>query len=211
MVSQSFLDKELAYVTELVNLAAYRVARKFKDYVSRDDVSQEIWAWVYAHTTRVDGHALEHADNRKRLEDTLMLDFNGVAEKYCRAEKARAAGYHVEDEYYYTPETIARLLILALDPDSDLSPAKSADEVKSKQLANEGNSVATMVADIRSTLKDLHQDKAEIVYLYYGEGWRDSEIADEYGLTTATVTGRRGAALRFIRRRLGGRRPYAAA
>jgi len=127
---------------------------KYRAYVEAQDVSQELWAYVYgAGKTRIEGWRLAGDWTR------VMLALHGAGRQYCEAQKAHREGYNFEDVAWYSPHMLADLIPYALDPLFDGSRERDHSEVHHRRDPAEGNTILVMVADVQKALKKTGLDK----------------------------------------------------
>ena len=98
-------------IYELAHSVAGTIYRRYKNYVERDDIKQEILAWSLTRNVYL---ALElselDTDKRKHNEQRIAWQMRRVAERYARKEKASKSGYQISDEAYYESATVGQLL-----------------------------------------------------------------------------------------------------
>ena len=118
--------------------AARFVAHRYRSYVEEDDVSQEIYVWLYgAGQLKVDRWLQSDPQQTTRIY-LSMLD---VARQYAEREKAAKSGYRPEDVWWYTPGSLEALMPLAMDASY------------TQQNGHVGE-LLTMVLDIRKAVVD---------------------------------------------------------
>lgn len=123
-----------AWVAKASNYISYR----YRSHgVESDDVSQEIYAWLYGTgLAKVERWLAREPQQRTRI----YRSFLDVGMKYAEKEKAVKAGYRVDDVWWYTPSVIEGLMPLVLDP----------TYTQENQAIGE---MITMVVDIRRVLR----------------------------------------------------------
>lgn len=127
-----------------IDRCAVEVARMFRRWVEREDVSQCMWVWVLDHQSQLEG--MPTWTLRRRLKDA------GIA--FARKEKATRSGYHPEDEYTYSQATILKLLPDAFDP-AATKPVSGLDAGGGSKGEHTYMEWETMVTDIRVGLDSL--------------------------------------------------------
>ncbi len=96
--------------------AASYVAHRYRPYgVESDDVSQEIYAWLYGKGRKRVERWLETEDDKAQQTTRIYLSMLAVGRVYAEKEKAARAGYKAEDVWWYTPASLEALIPLALD------------------------------------------------------------------------------------------------
>lgn len=106
------MTKELhPILTDLVPAVAKPIARKFKGWVERDDLKQELYLWAIGRQGQyLDQLNEENKEKREYSVSRIAYQMRRIAEKYARKEKARKVGYQTSDEVFYDTATIARLM-----------------------------------------------------------------------------------------------------
>ena len=118
--------------------AARLVTHRYRSYVEEEDVSQEIYAWLYGPGQIKVARWLESDPQQTTRIYLSMLD---VARLYAEREKAVKAGYRAEDVWWYTPASLEALMPLALD------------SAFTQQNGHVGE-LLTMVVDIRKAIEE---------------------------------------------------------
>ncbi len=106
------MTKELhPIMADLVPAVANSIARRFKGWVERDDLKQELYLWAIGRQGQyLDQLNEENKEKREHSERRIAFQMRRIAEKYARREKARKAGYKVGDEAFYDTTLIAQLI-----------------------------------------------------------------------------------------------------
>jgi hypothetical protein len=98
-------------IYDLVPSVANTIHRRYKAYVEKDDVKQELMAWAM---TRAEDHIVDlmepHEDRRKHNEQRIAWQMRRVAERYARKEKAAKSGYQT-NRLMMKPTTSQQLLV----------------------------------------------------------------------------------------------------
>lgn len=147
--------------------------RRFADY---DDIYNEVW--VYAHgdgKRKIDKWIA--ADERFRIIRALC----GAARQYSEQEKAHKTGYHVDDVAWYSPEKLADLVPLALDPTWDaISGAGDETAGYGSTDGAEGGTLLAMVIDVRRALKSTRLSEYENYDPLDEDGMRNLDRLADY-------------------------------
>lgn len=98
-------------VQHLVTKTARSLHRRYKRFVSWEDLAQEQWLWLCSHPDK----AMELFDLQPSY---LTRRLRTAAERYARREKAAKTGYREEDEQFYSLNRLAELLPDALDDEA---------------------------------------------------------------------------------------------
>ena len=119
----------------LVAHLGYEFARKFR-MVDADDIRQELWVWFLEHPNKV--KAWEKLDDKQSVK-LIARSLRNAAKDYCQKEKAKIAGYRVEDNYYYDKNVLELLLPAVLRGDSSAPALNDIGFAANKKVASEGN------------------------------------------------------------------------
>lgn len=193
---------------EVVDAAAYRVHRRWKRWASIDDLSQELWMWIYGRGKKKIADLKTVTEETEDLERELMLWFTGIAERYARKEKAQRAGYKIQDEQFYDTGHLEQLLLMCFEKELPDGLEQKSEENRRISRPAEGNELITILVDVRQALKYLTDQNLELLKDYYYFGQTDQTIAATLGISEDAAWRKRHRALRQLRRALGGRRPY---
>jgi DNA-directed RNA polymerase specialized sigma24 family protein len=151
-------------------------------------------------------------EETKWVARRLMARFRRHIEKYSRKEKSAKLGYSTGDEFFYDTITLASLLPVALQFESQ--GAVLIDRVddgtpRKPPVPSEGGNVLAMVIDIRSAFELLDEEQQLILTSRYGASPMIlSDIATEMGYSDSTVDRKIQKALRKMIDHLGGPTPW---
>lgn len=95
-------------IQSIVRVAARSVCRRYSQWVTAVDVSQEMWLWMLSNPDR----AQELFDKSPAF---LARRVHTIGERHARREKAAKSGYDPTDECFYSQEQIAEVLSDAFD------------------------------------------------------------------------------------------------
>jgi RNA polymerase sigma factor (sigma-70 family) len=187
----------------MVSAIAYEFSRKFH-MCDSDDIRQELWVWFLEHPNKV---KLWEAIDFKQSTKLIARSLRNAAKDYCQREKARSAGYKVEDNYYYDREVVELLLPAVLRKDLNAPAMTDLGFTKAKKVASEGGNWFAMMADIDKGLERLTQEQLSIIYLRFGDGCDNVTLAKELSITEDAARMRVNRALNNLLNFLGGTRP----
>lgn len=187
----------------LVAHLGYEFARKFR-MVDADDIRQELWVWFLEHPNKV--KAWEKLDDKQSVK-LIARSLRNAAKDYCQKEKAKIAGYRVEDNYYYDKNVLELLLPAVLRGDSSAPALNDIGFTASKKVASEGNNWLAMVADIEKALSKMSEEQFIVIYHRFGDGADNSTLAEELEISEDAARMRVNRALNSLLNILGGSRP----
>lgn len=172
-------------LANLIDAAAYIIWKRYRGVTEPADIRQEMWAWVLTQKpTKV-----EELDAR-----VLGYKLRDAGELYARKEKAARGGYSPSDEVFYSITTLRELLPLAVSTE----PVALRREGEATGSYTPGVSPSmefeTTLADVRRAYRRLSTKYREILAEYVA----DPDASDEVQVRRA---------LRYMQRKLGGRRP----
>jgi RNA polymerase sigma factor (sigma-70 family) len=202
-------------IYDLVPSVANTIHRRYKAYVEKDDVKQELVAWAM---TRAEDHIvdlMEPVEERRRHnEQRIAWQMRRVAERYARKEKAAKSGYRTGDEAFYDTAMIAQVLphvIASIVDDTVLEQAQNlindGSPKKPSVPAEGGNLLATLIDVKRSYLK-LEVEDQTILRMRYHEGLTLQQVAGLLECAVSTADRRCTSALRKVQNGLGGDNPW---
>jgi RNA polymerase sigma factor (sigma-70 family) len=186
----------------MVSAIAYEFSRKFH-MCDADDIRQELWVWFLEHPNKIT--VWEELD--KQSTKLVARSLRNAAKDYCQREKARSAGYKVDDNYYYDREVVEILLPAVLRKDLNAPAMTELGFTKAKKVASEGGNWFAMMADIERALARLTQEQLTIVYLRFGDGCDNASLATELGISEDASRMRVNRAINNLLNFLGGSRP----
>lgn len=176
-----------------IRAAAGRVSRRYRAYISFDDLAQEAQIWVANHPRRVaetlpdpDAPPREQRAAYSRLVRLLERSLEAVA----RAEKAAASGYEPDDEQFYEFALIDELLPTLWDSDAIHNPPQVETGMPhGHRDPAEGPAWPAMVADIEMAWRraDLTPTERGVVSLRYGSGLTVTQVAEASDMSKETV------------------------
>ena len=187
----------------MVSAIAYEFSRKFH-MCDTDDIRQELWVWFLEHPNKV---SLWEELDGKQSTKLIARSLRNAAKDYCQREKARSAGYKVDDNYYYDREVVELLLPAVLRKDLNAPAMTELGFTKAKKVASEGGNWFAMMADIERALVRLTQEQLSIIYLRFGDGCDNASLATELGISEDASRMRVNRAVNNLLNFLGGSRP----
>jgi len=168
----------------LIDTAAYLVYRRHRGHTEPEDIRQEMWTWILAqNTTRVND-----------LEPhVLTWKLRDAGEVYARREKAAKGGYQPSDEVFYSTRTLRDLLPLAIGTEPVTLRAEG-DEGGSRSGEPLSMEFETTLIDVRRAYRKVSSKYREVML---------RSVVDPLSVDDVQLF----RALRFMQRKLGGRRP----
>ena len=140
MTEQKEFDVDLK-----INVIANRTAKTYPTWTTPNDIRQELHLYIRDGGKKHIQKAIENGDHYR--VDKLLY---GAAKRYAETEKAARSGYSFEDVAWYSPEKLADLVPLAVDPGWD-GLTGEGDETSGRGSVDgrEGGTLLAMIADIR--------------------------------------------------------------
>ena len=211
------MTKELhPILADLVPAVANSIARKFKGWVERDDVKQELYLWVLGRQSQyLDQLNEENKEKREYNVSRLAFQMRRIAEKYARREKARKAGYQTTDEAFYDTATIAQLMPHILASVIEGTVLEQAQELindgqpRKQSTPAEGGNLLAILIDVKRSYLKLNEDDKILLRMRYYDNVTLQEIAQYLECATSTADRRCTSALRRLQDQLGGETPWA--
>lgn len=210
LVDQLWMNDD---VNEAIQVAARRVARRYRGFISLDDLRQSGYMWLFQHPHRVNAELpaedAEERDRRRQFGRLVRL-FERALEGVARIEKAAASGYKVDDEAFYDAALLEELLPTIWQPDAGVNPPQRDENVRgSGGDPAEGNTWVAMVADMALAWAkaDLGLEERHLLRLRYRDGVTLDECAKALGVTKETALKRLRRATSELAKTLHGVRP----
>lgn len=187
----------------LVSHIAYQFSRKYS-MLDVQDIRQELWVWFLEHPNKV--KSWEKMDDKESVK-LIARSLRNCAKDYCQKEKARIAGYNVEDNYYYDKQVLEFILPAVLRGDTTSPSMLELGFSATKKVASEGGNWFAMMADVDKALKKLNEEQFNIVYLRFGDGSDNGTLAKELSISEDAARMRVNRAMNSLLNILGGARP----
>lgn len=187
----------------LVSHIAYEFSRKYK-MLEVDDIRQELWIWFLEHPNKL--KSWEKMDDKESVK-LIARSLRNCAKDYCQKEKAKVAGYRVEDNYYYDKQILELVLPAVLRGDTTAPSMVDLGFTATKKVASEGGNWFAMMADIDNALKKLNEEQFNVIYLRFGDGSDNSTLAKELSISEDAARMRINRAINNLLNILGGNRP----
>jgi RNA polymerase sigma factor (sigma-70 family) len=211
------MTKELhPILADLVPAVANSITRKFKGWVERDDLKQELYLWVLGRQSQyLDQLNEENKQKREHNVSRLAFQMRRIAEKYARREKARKAGYQTTDEAFYDTATIAQLMPHILASVIEGTVLEQAQELindgqpRKQSTPAEGGNLLAILIDVKRSYLKLNEDDKVLLRMRYYDNVTLQEIAQYLECATSTADRRCTSALRRLQDLLGGETPWA--
>jgi RNA polymerase sigma factor (sigma-70 family) len=211
------MNKELhPTVKDLVSAVAGSIARRFKGWVERDDLKQELYLWFIGRQDQyTDQLNEENKEKREHNERRLAYQMRRIAEKYARKEKARKAGYHITDEVFYDTATIARLMPSILQSVIEGTVLEHAQDLindgqpRKQPAPSEGGNLLAILIDVKKSYLKLEEEDKTILRMRYYDNNTLQEISQYLECAVSTADRRCTSALRRLQDKLGGDTPWA--
>lgn len=213
------------YMAELIPRAARYGHRRFPQ-VPAEDFEQEMWARVLANPPKY----------RQLFDDArygiIWAELRRAATKlgneddrYRRAVKAKAAGYSVWDEQFYSTGMLRVLLPVLIE--AEFEPANAIERaasgtdaagvyINSSEPGSAAENYMCMLIDVCSAFRKLTKGQQHLLETYYGVSQEDTEegrwerngLASSMGLTHEALRKRVERAMRALQHKLGGQNPW---
>ena len=211
------MTKELhPILTDLVPAVANSIARRFKGWVERDDLKQELYLWALGRQSQyLDQLNEENKDKREYSVSRIAFQMRRIAEKYARREKARKAGYHTSDEVFYDTATIARLMPSILQSVIEGTVLEQAQDLindgqpRKQPAPSEGGNLLAILIDVKKSYLKLEEEDKVILRMRYYDNNTLQEISQYLEVAVSTADRRCTSALRRLQDLLGGDTPWA--
>lgn len=201
-------------VIEIAPAIAYSVWRQYKNFVEKEDVTQELYAWAITREEYVNSVYDAEESERKHAEKKMWWQMRRVAERYCRKEKAAKSGYKIGDEYFFDSTVIAILLPAVIQAHIEDIPFEIGIELvddgspKKKPNPSEGGNLIASLVDVRKAYTKLPGKEQNLLKLRYLDNMTLEEIGTIMEVSKSTVDRRCENAIRHLIKYLGGITPW---
>jgi DNA-directed RNA polymerase specialized sigma24 family protein len=210
------MTKELhPTISDLVIAVSKVITRKFKGWVDKDDVRQELYLWALSRQSQYfDQLNEENKERREHNERRVAFQMQRVAERYARKEKARKAGYQTTDEAFYDTATIAQLMPHILASVIEGTVLEQAQEIindgqpRKQSTPAEGGNLLAILIDIKRSYLKLDKDDQALLRMRYYDNITLQEISQFLECAVSTADRRCTSALRRLQDKLGGDTPW---
>ena len=202
-------------VPDIVTSVANSIYRRYRQFVERDDVKQECYAWYYSRAEHFNNLlSVENSVERVINEKRMVWQMRRHCERYARKEKAIKSGYKPGDESFYDTVTIAQLLpyvIASIVNDTVLEAAQNLindGQPKRQSAPAEGGTLLAILIDIKKAYLKLDIADKDLLIKRYHESLTLQEMAEYLQCAVSTADRRCTNALRRLQNNLGGESPY---
>ena len=210
------MTKELhPIMADLVPAVANSIARRFKGWVEKADLKQELYLWALGRQAQYLSQLNEeNKEKREHNERRIAFQMRRIAEKYARREKARKAGYHPSDEAFYDTATIAQLMPHILASVVEGTVLEQAQELindgqpRKQSTPAEGGNLLAILIDVKKSYLKLEENDKVILRMRYYDNNTLQEIAQFLEVAVSTADRRCTSALRRLQDLLGGDTPW---
>ncbi len=183
----------------LVERAAVNITNKWPSYVSTEDVSQELWAWVYQNQ-----NSIETARKLTGWEAKVYSTMLKVASSAASSEDQQTNGYSKDDTYVYSVAVIETLLESVFEYKDWQSFGFHGDgQPSAKGQVNETGDIVAMLSDVKAGLAEIKPEYREVLFRRHFLPGTDQEQADEMGITQKAFTSRHSRAVKALRDTMG--------
>jgi DNA-directed RNA polymerase specialized sigma24 family protein len=202
-------------VYDLVPSVAGTIYRRYKSFVERDDIKQELMVWAMTRNAYITEQLNEpNEERRKHNEQRIAYQMRRVAERYARKEKASKSGYQTGDEAYYESATIGQLLPFVIASVLDGTVLEQAQQMvqdgqpKGKSSPAEGGNLLAMLIDMKRAYLLLDVEDQKLLQLRYHESFTLQQIAGMLECSVSTADRKCNNSMRKLIDKLGGSSPW---
>ena len=200
---------------DIVPSVAQTIYRRYRQWVEREDVIQECYAWAMARANHYaellsEENALQRTINEKRIAWQMRRH----AERYARKEKAKKSGYLIADESFYDTVLLGQLLPHVIASVVDGTVLEQAQNLindgqpRKPSAPAEGGNLLAILIDIKKAYLQLDVVDKDILIKRYHESLTLEEMGAYLGCATSTADRKCQQAIRKLQNLLGGESPY---
>ena len=200
---------------DLVPTVASSIYRRYRQWVEKDDVVQECYAWAMARaehyaTLLNEENTIQRTINEKRISWQMRRH----AERYARKEKAKKSGYQIGDESFYNTIILGQLLPHVIASVVDGTVLEQAQEMindgqpRRPSAPAEGGNLLAILIDIKKAYLKLDVTDKDILIKRYHENLTLEELGEYLSCATSTADRKVQGAIRRLQNLLGGESPW---
>ena len=200
---------------DIVPAVATSIYRRYRQWVEREDLNQELYAWAMS---RADHYAglLNEENNIQRVinEKRISWQMRRHAERYARKEKAKKGGYQIGDESFYDTVLLGQLLPHVIASVVDGTVLEQAQNLindgqpRKPSAPAEGGNLLAILIDIKKAYLKLDVTDKDILIKRYHENLTLEELGEYLGCATSTADRKCNNAIRRLQNLLGGESPW---
>jgi RNA polymerase sigma factor (sigma-70 family) len=199
-------------INDITSSVAYHLSKRYNKYTELADIRQAMNEYAWKRKDKVAEYLIrEDVIEKKQGYKAFSTFIRRAGERFCRKEKAKALGYELGDEYFYRLELIEGLIKVVASGEAYLANQvfdPDVHGVKVKKLANEGNNLAAMMADVSKAMSKLDPRMQGILNSRYAQDMPLTEIAAAWDISPQRVEQLSVKGVRDIADYLGGKSPY---
>jgi RNA polymerase sigma factor (sigma-70 family) len=202
-------------VYELATSVAYAIHRRYKNWVERDDVTQECIAWAITRSAYItEQMSVEDAKQLEHNERRIAWQMKRAVERYARKEKANKSGYQINDEVYYQTFTLGQLLPFVIASIIDGTVLEQMQEMindgqpRGSSSPSEGGNLLAALIDIKKCFLKLDQKDQTVLRMRHYDNATLQQIAQYLECAVSTADRRVTNSLRRLQDELGGETPW---
>jgi RNA polymerase sigma factor (sigma-70 family) len=200
---------------DLVPSVAGTIYRRYRQWVEREDVTQECYAWAMNRANHYaellsEENTLQRTINEKRIAWQMRRH----AERYARKEKAKKSGYLIGDESFYDTILLGQLLPHVISSVVDGTVLEQAQNLindgqpRKPSAPAEGGNLLALLIDIKKAYLKLDIVDKDILIKRYHESFTLEQMAGYLGCAVSTADRKCQGAIRKLQNLLGGESPY---
>lgn len=201
----------LLKVQPIAARVARTVGRDFSEFVTVDDIQQDLLLWAYDHEDKVREYLTPTDEDEKAKAGTAKLHttFRRKARGWAHKAKAEKLGYDVADLHFYSLAQLEELLPLAWHYENWLPEQNNDGTPTGKSDPALGNNRYALLADVKGAFKAIPDTERILLWARYCACPPASiaELAESASVSRATMTRRINRALGRMLDQLGGSRP----
>lgn len=205
-------DPIWAEVNDITSSIAYALSKRFHRFAEHADIRQAMNEYAWKRKDKVAEYLMREDPDEKRQGYKAFSTFiRRSGERFARKEKAKALGYELGDEYFYRLELIEGLIKVVGSGEAYLANQvfdPDVHGVKVKKLANEGNNLVAMIADVSKAMSKLDPRMQGILTARFVNDQPLAEIALAWDISPQRVEQLVTKGIKDIAEDLGGKNPY---
>jgi RNA polymerase sigma factor (sigma-70 family) len=199
-------------VNDITSTVAYALSKRFHRFAEQADIRQAMNEYAWKRKDKVSEYLMREDPDEKRQGYKAFSTFiRRAGERFARKEKAKALGYELGDEYFYRLELIEGLIKVVGSGEGYLANQvfdPDVHGVQHKKLANEGNNLVAMIADVSKAMAKLDPRMQGILNSRFTHDLPLADIAKAWDISPQRVEQLVNKGVKDIAEHLGGKNPY---
>lgn len=205
-MSHTFEDHYQEYESMLGSISWEYGAKGQRWGADHDDFRQEMTLWMLDNTGKMNARAADFEDP-DRFKRWVAKSLRNTCIDHLAKIAGQAGANDKSYMYFYSVPELKVLLGYMFDPDAKMNPPQYDTDERSKRDPAHGNNWLVTLADVEAGYNKLTLEDQNLLALFHRDGYRNKDLAAEWGLTEAQMSNRHTRAVERLLDHLGGPKP----